>query len=110
MTTETTVEFWKPREVAELFRVSPAVVLGWIHRGEIEARNPARRTYLIPNHEVERLRNTPFKPTAQNADEVKARLEEREARKQAAIARIRSLKEEIRKDRKNECNNNRKVK
>lgn len=102
MATETPVEFWKPREVAELFRVSPSVVLGWIHRGEIEARNPARRTYLIPNQEVERLRNTPFKP---NADQVKTRLEDREARKQAAIARIRSLKEEIRKDRKNERNN-----
>lgn len=87
-------DYWKPKEVAEYYRVSVDSVMRWIHRRQVGAVKLPSGRYLIPNEEVERIRNSVSvsHPSArQQAEEVKRREEEREARKQAALARLRLL-------------------
>lgn len=105
-TTENT-NYWKPREVAEYFRVSPSAVMAWIHQQKISALLLPCKRYLIPAEEVERIKNSTYLPCAmESACEVGARIADRKAREAAALARLREFKEQQRKDRKNERNRN----
>lgn len=104
-TTEKT-NYWKPREVAEYFRVSPSAVMGWIHQQKISALLLPCKRYLIPAAEVERIKNSTYLPDAMETERgVGARLSDRKAREAAALARLREFKEQLRKDKKNERSN-----
>lgn len=91
-------EFWTPREVAEKFRVSTSSVMRWIHAGQIGARQLSCKRYVIPDAEVERIKNTPYIPEAQmSAQEVKRRQEEAIMMEKAALARLRAIRDNIKK-------------
>lgn len=89
-------EFWTPREVAEKFRVSTSSVMRWIHLGQIAAMQLSAKRYVIPDAEIERIKNTPYVPAAQiSAQETQRRQNEIETRGQAALARLRITKQSL---------------
>lgn len=109
--TEETRRYWKPKEVAEYFRTSVTSVLKWIHTDRIEAIVLPSGRYIIPDRAITKLKETNFKPEWVTAEEVRARFEERERRKAAAIAIVNNFKATLTdKRRKRNVNSNAKTK
>lgn len=85
-------DYWKPKEVAELYRVSVSAVMKWIHSRQLGSLKLPSKRYLIPAEEVERIKNTAWVPEARlEAEEFKRREKDRELRQKAADARLRQF-------------------
>lgn len=84
-------KFWLPTEVADYFRVSISAVLRWIHDNKIEARVTPSGRYLIPETEVDRIANTPYRSEVITAQDMKRKAEITEQKRLAAIERIKNF-------------------
>ena len=100
------LRYWKPKEVAEYFGISVSSVLHWIHTEKIEALVLPSGRYIIPARAIAKMKETNFKPEWITAEEVRARFEERERRKAAAIVRINNFKSQIERRKRNVSNSN----
>ena len=92
-------QFWTPKEVANYFRTTSGSVLKWVRGKKVEATVTPSGRFLIPVREVERLKASSFKPEDFTAEEMKQRLEAREARRLAAIERIKNFKAKAKEER-----------
>ena len=83
-------EYWTQSEVARLFRCSPGTVSKWVHQKKIDALRLPNGAYRISSETVEGIKRGEYSPPEEPQVNMKE-LQQFEARKAAAIARLNLL-------------------